>query len=68
MVQSPFVPRPCRQNFGLLKTLTNPNIPADVENKSTPAGFRAGMNLFYEIESNIHFPLGGVTFHAKHGV
>ena len=53
-------------NFETFK-LTTPNIPAGVEIKSTPAGFRAGVNFFYETESNIHFALGGVTFHAKRG-
>ena len=27
-------------------------------------GFRAGVNFLYETVSNIHFKLGGVTFHA----
>ena len=50
-----------------LINLSKWNFPAGVEIKSTPAGFHAGVNFLYETESNIHFMLGGDTFHAKRG-
>ena len=42
-----------------LKTL---KVDKYCKNNSTPAGFHAGVNFFYETESNINFALGGLPF------
>ena len=51
-----------KSNLGSLKTFL---VFWFAENLHHFQHSHAGMNFLYEIESNVHFVLGGVTFHTK---